>query len=284
MNTRQGDAFETLRGAENFLMQHSRALPGVIGTGAHRHLEAILQDLSAHVAAQQDSAMQARMATRTLESRRTSLRMKQAVIVSIARLHLESTPEVAVFRMPKTSLPVEKLAAGAHAMASAARKHADLFISAGLEPDFADELDQAAEALIAAQQQRLLARTGARGATDGIRKTISAGRRIIAVLDTFVRTAAPGDTALISGWSTAAQVPRLASMDDAHRVRYDPSRTLGGGTADAPRLAERSVDGAEYRADPIIAQSRVIPDDEAVGREDGQASSRPQESPASRAD
>ena len=36
MQIKQGNAFETLRGAAVFLDQHASHLPEVIGTGAHR--------------------------------------------------------------------------------------------------------------------------------------------------------------------------------------------------------------------------------------------------------
>lgn len=260
MQTRQGNAFETLRGAEHFLSEHARELPEVVGTGAHRRLTALIDELSTHVADQAANLLQARMATQTLAIRRWTLRQQHiGCIVAIARLELARTPEGAAFRMPPASLPVEKLAAVAHGIARAARGHATLFISAGLAADFADELDRAADDLVAAKLQRLHSRGVVRGATTGISRSLADGRRIVAVLDAFVRSAARGDAALLSGWSSVAHVPRLASADESRRLRYDPARAITAPAAlRLPRESESGGEGDESRGEPIMVQSRVL--------------------------
>lgn len=257
MQIKQGNAFETLRGAAVFLDQHASHLPEVIGTGAHRRLEAIIEGLSAHVTDQEANTLEARMATRTLEARRQSLlhgHMKP--IVAIARLDLAKAPEGAAFRMPRAVLPVEQLAAAAHGMAAAARPHAALFIEAGLPDDFIEQLDLAADLLVQAKQTRTLCQATVRGATKGIGSALSDGRRVLAVLDSLVQRAAPADPALLTGWSAAAQLPQLAASPASRPLAFESRQSLGAPAA--LRLPRKSGQGDDGTQTPAIAQARTL--------------------------
>lgn len=211
-----------LRHARQFLADHADRLAPVTQTGAARRLDAVLADLSALVNEQAAATIQARVATQRLHAlRRRLIEDHLAPITSIAHVDLAGTPELAPFRLPRRTTPVERLAGMAHGMAEAAAPHAAIFIAAGLPPDFIDRLGAAVDALVEARTDRDSCRNRVRGATAGISSRLAEGRRIIGVLHTFVRSAVRDDEELLVGWLSVRAVPDLPGRRRRRAVPAD---------------------------------------------------------------
>jgi hypothetical protein len=207
MQTRQGSMLQSLRSVEAFLDQHADVLGNVVQSGARQKLADAIAALSTHVSGQAGSGLASRGATqRHYAIRRVLIRDHMAPVARIAAADLPRTPELVPLRMPAQNLPAEKLAAAAYGMADAARPFSDVFTTAGLPADFVEQLVAAADAMTASLDQRAQNRSTQRGATTGLRASLSAGRRIVHVLDAFVRTALKDDPALLSAWNGAKRV------------------------------------------------------------------------------
>lgn len=214
----------TLRHAHQFLVDHADQLPGVAETGACRRLDAVVADLCTIVAEQATATLQARGATQRLHVLwRRLFEDHLAPITSIARAELAGTPELASFRLPPRSTPVERLAGVAHGMAQAAAPHARVFVAAGLPHDFLDRLRAAADALVEARQERDMFRAQLRGKTIGIRLRLAEGRRIINVLDTFVRSLTRDHPGLHAAWLAVRAVPGLPGRRRSRTTSPDVS-------------------------------------------------------------
>jgi hypothetical protein len=221
MQTIQGKTLTSLRAVECFLTEHAERLGGVAESGAARRLEQILTELSTRLTEQSACTLHARGVTQTQAvQRRALVRYHLAPIVRIARSELAHSEELAPFRMPRGTLPVEKLAGLAHGIATAAAPHAALFISAGLPDDFIDELTRAADALVGSAVERTQHLARVHSATAGIRRLLVAARTVVGVLDSFVHRAATDDMGLLAGWDSVRHVTRRA-------------RRLAGRTLDA---------------------------------------------------
>jgi hypothetical protein len=117
-------------------------------------------------------------------------------------------------------------------MAEAAAPHADVFVSAGLSVHFIAELHQAADALLASLGTRLQSRGDVKRATEGLQAKLSEGRKIVRVLDIFVRKALKDDPALVASWALVS------------RVRKTPVRSQVAGPVPTPTPAPTGSTGA----------------------------------------
>lgn len=207
MQTRQGSMLQSLRNVEAFLDQHADVLADVVKSGTRQKLADAIAALSTHVAGQAGSRLASKGATRKHYAlRRALIRDHMAPVARIAAADLPRTPELAPLRMPPQNLPAEKLAAAAYGMADAAKPFIEVFTAAGLPADFLEQLVAAADAMTASLDERAQNRSAQRGATTGLKASLSAGRRIVHVLDAFVRTALKDDPALLSAWNGAKRV------------------------------------------------------------------------------
>lgn len=207
MQTRQGSMLQSLRNVETFLDQHADVLGGVVQSGTRQKLAEAIAALSTHVSAQSGSSLASRGATqRHYAQRQALIRDHMAPVARIAAADLPHTPELAPLRMPAHNAPAEKLAAAAYGMAGAAKPFASVFTAAGLSADFVEQLAAAADAMTASLDERAQSRSARSGATTGLKARLSAGRRIVHVLDAFVRTALKDDPALLSAWNTVKRV------------------------------------------------------------------------------
>lgn len=218
MQLTEGYRFTALYNAQQFLADHADELPRVAQTGASRRLDVILDELSCLVTEQAAATLLARAATGRLHQlRRRLFEDHLTPITRIARAELADHPEMIAFRMPRMSTPVELLVAEARGVARVAGPHAAVFIAAGLAEDFVARLEEAIDELLEALLTRASWRGRVSGATAGINSQLAAGRRMIAILDSFVRRAARDHKELRVAWqaaSTIAAVPgrrRLSS-------------------------------------------------------------------------
>jgi hypothetical protein len=212
MQAEQGKRLHSLQTVDAFLTKHAERLPTVAGSGARRKLDEILAELSTYVSDQSASALATQGATQKLHALRRALICDHlAPISTMAGMLFGDTPEIAPFRLPRGSPPVQQLAAAAYGTAEAAAPHAQLFISAGGTADFIDELTRAADAMVEADNERSQWNGKRRGATKGLRTTLAAGRRIVDVLNSLVKRALKDDPALLEHWHAVRQVRRVTA-------------------------------------------------------------------------
>ena len=212
MQTKQGSMLQSLLNVEAFLEQNAAKLATVVNTGARHKLAEAIAELEAHATEQSGSATAARGATKLQRAlRHALLRDHMASIASIARTELPQSPDIASLRLPKGKPTAQKLHADAYGMAQTAAKHAELFIAAGLPTEFVAQLTAAADAMIAAGADRSNSRGRRSGATKGLKSRLSAGRKIVHVLDTFVTRALNGNPALLANWNVVKRTRRTGT-------------------------------------------------------------------------
>jgi hypothetical protein len=216
MQTTQGTVLQSLRAVQAFLEVNADKLGGVVETGARKRLDDAIKDLTAHASDQSGSFLASQGATlkqRTL--RRVLVREHMAPVARIARADLPVTPEIEPLRMPVGRPTPERLAALAYGMAKAADPHASVFVAAGLPQDFIARLTAAADAMLAAINDRTQKRGTRSGATKGIRQKLVAARKIVHVLDALVQNALKDEPALLASWNLIKRVQRVGGRQAA---------------------------------------------------------------------
>jgi hypothetical protein len=240
MQSDQGRILQSLRDVQTFLETYAGKLGDVVNTGARKSLDDMIAELANHVTDQTSSFIGAKSATQQQAAlRQVLLRDHMAPIARIARASLPNTPAVAPLRMPKGAPGIEKLAAAAYGMAKAAAPFTATFTAAGLPADFVERLNQAADAMIAAVGDRSQKRGARRGATTGLKTTLSKGRKIVGVLDAFVHTALKDDPSLLSNWNGIKRVSittggKQTSAADAPATPASTPSTPAPASAPAP--------------------------------------------------
>jgi hypothetical protein len=198
----QGNTLQALRGVQAFLDKYAGLLPGLNESGARKKLDALVEELGAHAAAQTGSVLAAKGATQKQYAMRiVLLEDYMAPIARIAEADLPDTPELRALRLPQARLSTENLAKAAVGMADAAEPHAAVFIAAGLAPDFVAQLRQKAKDALAPLDLRTENRSARRGATRGVKESIRAAKRTVRVLDTFVRRMLRNNAVLMERWA-----------------------------------------------------------------------------------
>ena len=219
MQTTQGGMLHSLRAVHMFLDENTDKLATVVNSGARQRLADAITELSAHASEQSGNHLAAKGATQKQRALRiVLLRDHMAPIASIAAADLPPVPEIEPLRMPRGKPSGERLAVLAQGMAKAAVPYAPTFVSAGLPPTFIADLTAAAGALLSSLDDRTQSRGRRSGATKGLRQRLSAGRKIVRVLDTFVKSALKDDPSLLANWRAVKRVPRVtgrAALPDA---------------------------------------------------------------------
>ena len=210
MQTKQGNMLQSLRNVEVFLDQNATQLAGVVQSDVRQRLTAAITSLQAQVSAQSEGSFGSKGATQKYQAlRRALVRDHMMPIARIAAADLPDTPELHPLRMPASGVSVQRLAAAAYGMADTAQKYADIFTRASLPADFAAQLTAAADAMIASIGDRTKSRIVQRGATEGLKNSLAAGRRIVGVLDALVRSRLQDQPSLVASWETAKRVTRV---------------------------------------------------------------------------
>lgn len=211
MQSTQGNTLQSLRNVHGFILANKDVLGAVISTGAWKRLEDDITQLAGYVKQQSASATTAHRASINWRALRTVLlRDHMAPIARIAKVDLPQAPTIKALRLPAGRPTVERLAADAHGMAESARPYADVFIANGMPADFIDELNLAADAMVSALSDRSQSRGKRKGATTGLKTQLTEARKVVHVLDAFVKRAIPHDKALLSEWSSVKRVGRLS--------------------------------------------------------------------------
>jgi hypothetical protein len=209
MQTSQGQMLNSLTAVQHFLDEHATKLGDVATGGARKRLDDVIAELAAHVAEQSGSDLAAQGSTKKQRALRIALiRDHMAPISRIARADLPDTPEIQPLKMPVGRPSTQKLASVARGMAKAATPFAHVFLLGGLPTDFIARLDTATNALLQAVAERSRNRGRRGGATTGLRDRLSAGRKIVQVLDALVKSAGAKDPALLADWNIVKRVQR----------------------------------------------------------------------------
>lgn len=207
MRTLQGNTLQSLRAVRAFLDANAAALPTVVGSGARRRLDDLVTALDGHASAQSESALGALSATQKHRALRAALlRDHMAPIAKVAASELPASPELEPLRMPRGAPSAERLKALAAGMAAASEPHAAVFTAAGLPDDFIAQLNAAADAMLATVGERRQSRAQQVRATNGLKSLLSAGRRVVHVIDAMAKSALRDDPVLLAAWNRVKRV------------------------------------------------------------------------------
>jgi hypothetical protein len=212
MQTVQGNMLQSLRNVEVFLEQNANRLDGVVQSDVRQRLTDAVAALQGHVSAQSDGTFGAKGATQKHQAlRRALVRDHMLPIARIAAADLPDTPEVQPLKMPKGGPSVQRLAAAAYGMAETAARFSDVFTRATLPPDFGARLTAAADQMILSIGERTKSRLVRRRATEGLRTSLAAGRKIVGVLDALLRSKLQDDVNLLAAWESAKRVQQVGA-------------------------------------------------------------------------
>ena len=214
MRITQGSTLQSLRAVQNFIDAHADALGGVPTSGAKKTLDDIVANFDASAQSQVSSHLESLSATFQHQALRSVLnRDHMAPIDKIARAELPDAPGIEVLRLPSSYLTAEKLKAAAYGMASAAEPYTEVFTNAGLPADFAKQLTDAADAMLATYTGRRQRKAVRRQATIGLRNLSSQGRRAVHVLNALIRSALKDDPTLTETWERTKRVQLVGSRN-----------------------------------------------------------------------
>jgi hypothetical protein len=209
MQTSQASMLASLTNVQHFLDEHAAKLGGLATGPARTRLDDVVKELTAHVAEQSGSDFAAQGLTKKQRSLRQALiRDHMAPISRIARADLPDTPEVHPLKMPRGNPGTGKLVSHARGMAKAALPFSNVFVLGGLPADFTVRLDAATDALLQAGSDRSRNHGRRGGATKGLRQRLSAGRKIVRVIDALVKSVAATDPVLVADWNIVKRVQR----------------------------------------------------------------------------
>jgi hypothetical protein len=210
MRTEQGNMLISLHQVQAFLDRNADAFAGVVKTGARKRLDGAIGALKTHMMEQTGHTLAMQATTQTLHELRTVLlRDHMAPIARIARADLPRTPELAALRMPRGRPSTMRLAAAAKGMAKEAAAHAHIFVAAALPANFVEQLHATTDALVALAKEGTESRGLVKAATTGLTAKLSAGRKIVHVLDALVKKALKRDNPeLLANWNVVKRVRR----------------------------------------------------------------------------
>lgn len=212
MRTIQGNMSQSLRAVQTFLDDNRVSLADAATSGARKKLDEVVEELQTHTAVQTGSDYSARGAiNKRVALRRILVNAHMAPIARIAKAALPDSPELESFRVPRGKPTPERLAQAAQGMAAAAEPHTHIFIEYGMPADFIARLGAAAQAMLDAVDDGKQRRGSRVGATKGIAATLTAGRKLVRILDAFVAPAIEHDPALLANWDTVKRVQRVAA-------------------------------------------------------------------------
>ncbi len=219
MQSRQGSTHQSLRDANGILIDHADRLGDIPNCGAARQLSACLVKIDEHDNQQRSRGLFAQSSSHRANSlRRVVLRNHMAPIARVAAVALPRTEELKPLRLPRGGVSFSNVVSAARGMATVAKTREDIFIAAGLAPDFIAQLVSATDALQASLDARGKSRHLKKGATVGIGTTIREARQAVRVLDSLVRIALEDDPALLTAWNAARTIRRPSAKPSAAPV------------------------------------------------------------------
>ena len=232
MQTIQGNSLLSLDAVEAFFDANADRLAGVITTGARQKLRDARIDLSGHALAQSGNDFAEKVATQQHNELRAILKRDyMRPIARIAGADVPRTPATEPLRMPRGNVSTPRLVSAAKGMADAAVPFTAIFVDHGLPADFVARTNTAADALLASVTVRKTNRGQRGGATRGLKARLSAGRKLVRVLDAFVQTALKDDPALLANWNIIKRVNLVARRPQSTPATPAPTPATPAPTA-----------------------------------------------------
>ena len=258
MQTKEASQLEALRNVQAFLDEHRNHFPTIAASGTRRQFDAALGRLAQHADDQTSSRAWSLNCTQRYHALRDRLvRSHLLPIALIARTTEPPLSELAQFNIPRGKPTAQQLAAAAHAMAAAAKPHADVFIVAGMPEHFIDELLGASDAMMAEREARAQEWARHRIATEALRAGITSALRLVRVLDAFVRSACEHETEVIAGWESVTHVRRLIRRRAALPVdSREPLQLVVTGAAEVREAPVREHESSAHRS--VALPRRVL--------------------------
>jgi hypothetical protein len=174
-----------------------------------KHLDDTEARISSHAIAQVAGRRESQGETAKQHQLRLVLRKRHmSPIAVIARQKLREQPEFTLLRMPPWKLRGGGFSPAAHDMIDAAEKYSDLFIEAGLLPDFVARFRAALNQFDESIDARGQGRVQRAGATEGLKAETRRARALIRVLDSLVRPMLDTNDALVREWEVATHIRR----------------------------------------------------------------------------
>lgn len=224
MKTLHATILDALVRIQRFLDANSAALGTVNTSGARTSLDAVVAQLSGHAADQGSHTISAIGQTKKQSSLRLRLRRSlMQPVVDMARANRDHIPDVADLRMPDSNMQGTQLVAAAEAMADAAAPYADVFVGAGLRPDFLDALRAGATALRDSLGVRAQHQNSRKGATIGLDAQAASARKAIRMLNAAVGQALADNTELLTQWKSIKRVPKKPGVARTPATTASPS-------------------------------------------------------------
>ena len=159
-------------------------------------------------------------------------------VAQFARASLRGVPNFKALAHVPSNRRGPSLVGAARAMATAALPYADALAKAQFPAESVKELGDAADALKAALDGRVAARSNRVVATAGVRQELGLGREAVAMLDPIVTKRLAGRTDLLAGWRSAKRITAMPQTIPAAPV---PS----SGAAIAPVAPPPAVQGVQ---------------------------------------
>jgi hypothetical protein len=210
LNSLQERIYDTGRRIQAFLDANDATLGTINKSGMRAELDAVVTALGQSSTSQAAGRVNAIGETANQRTLRLALRLNHMhPIASVARARLRSVPNFQAMTLPKPNTRVVSLIAHASGMAEAAQPYSQVFVDAGLPPDFLAKLTAAADAVKASIDTRAAARGQRSGATGTLKDLVTRARLAIKALNAFVVPRLSGDVAhsgLLAEWKTARRV------------------------------------------------------------------------------
>jgi hypothetical protein len=144
-------------------------------------------------------------------------------VAKFARANLRGVPNFKALAHVPNNLQGASLVGAARAMATAAVPYADTLAKAQFPAESVSELGAAADALKAALDGRMGARSERVVATAGVRYELRLGREAVAMLDPIVTKRLVGNPVLMAGWRSAK---RMTAMPQSAVVAPVPAASV----------------------------------------------------------
>jgi len=253
LNSLQERIYDTGRRIQAFLDANDATLGTINKSGMRAELDAVVTALGQSSTSQAAGRVNAIGETANQRTLRLALRLNHMhPIASVARARLRSVPNFQAMTLPKPNTRVVSLIAHASGMAEAAQPYSQVFVDAGLPPDFLAKLTAAAGAVKASIDTRAAARGQRSGATGTLKDLVTRARLAIKALNAFVVPLLSGDVAhsgLLAEWKSARRVhakggPVIGSEEAARTAAPPtpiPPPAATGPTSSPPQAQSPSV-------------------------------------------
>jgi hypothetical protein len=219
MKHRQTRVLDALRGTQGFLDDNNTLLAVINQSGARRTLDDAVTELSTHGVNQDVGTRLSQGETANQKSLRHTLRFNHMKpIADVARMHLREVPNFIALKRPRNNISATRLIAAASGMADAAAPFVEVFIDAGLAPDFLEQLRQAADDMRRSLDDRAQHVQKRVGATEGLKAAEKRGAGILRLLDGLVIPKLGTNDPLLAQWKSARKIhakPGPVSGSDA---------------------------------------------------------------------